>query len=427
MRNLVILFLLLFNYGAFGQDSQIHPYLAPRGGLRMDLPGNLISDTEMTDCQNVFFEQGYLKKRDGYSKLGTNQPLPGQVIGSDQFYLFSGTDYLLVMSTKGAWRYVSASTYWETINTTEQEDDCETTWTAKTNVTVADETSDYKEGSTAQKITPAADFTTGILAYRDQALGDKSAYEGVRIWVKPSIALTAGQLEVVISNSAACATEEENIDLPAMSADTWYLWFVDIATPSGINSIDSIGLKATADFGACDILIDDIHFVDYFNSGVTYDADNEDMCSFDYIRHTTQTEPWWIMSNTVDEIYKWTGSGAVAALIDVWPTGVTSLTCRYLIEFKDHLLLLDVSEDGNRYPQRVRWSDTADPNDFLNGNASYRLDTDCIQIQRRLLGRLQGTLYLARLCNGRLGHLSVRPKSNRGRMCSTSNSRVFGG
>jgi len=368
-----LLFIVLFlSTLAFSQDSQIHPYLAPRGGLRMDLPGNLISDTQITDCQNIFFEQGYLKKRYGYSRLGTNLPLAGQVIGSDQFYLFSGSDYLLALTTTGVWKYIPASTYWETIMTTEQEDDCETTWTAKANVTAADDTSDYKEGSTAQKISPAAGFTTGILAYRDQALGDKSAYGLVRIWVKSSIALTAGQLEVVISNSAACASEEENIDLPAMAADTWYLWFVSIATPAGINSVDSIGLKATADFGACDIRIDDIHFVAPFNANIAYDADSADLCSFDYIRHTTQSEPWWVMTNGTDEVWKWTGSGALSALIDVWPTGVTSLTCRKLIEFKNHLLFLDVSEDGNRYPQRVRWSDTADPNDFLNGNANYQ-------------------------------------------------------
>lgn len=358
---------------AFGQETQIHPYLAPRGGLRMDLPGNLISDTEMTDCQNVFFEQGYVKKRFGYSKKGDNLPLPGAVIGSDQFYLFGGSDHLLTMTTLGVWKYIYAGDRWETIMTSEQQDDCETTWTAAdANVTVADDT-DKKEGTYSQKISPDANFTTGVLAYRNQALGDKSSYGVVRLWVKSSVALTAGQLEFVISNDANCSTETEAIDIPAMSADTWYLWFIAIATPSGISSVDSLGLKATADFGAADIRIDDIHFVTTFSSSLEYDADSTDLCSYDYIRQINQTEPWWIMTNRVDELWKWTGSGTddLAQLISDFPSGVTSLTCRELIEFKDHLLLLDVSEDGDRYPQRVRWSDTADPCDFLNGNASY--------------------------------------------------------
>lgn len=371
-----VLILLFICSLAFAQDSQIHPYLAPRGGLRMDLPGNLISDTEMTDCQNVFFERGYVKKRFGYTELGGNLPLPGAVIGSDQFYLFSGSDSLLTMTTLGVWKYMPATTklHWETIMDSNQVDDCETTWTAPDgNVAVADDTTDYKEAPTAQKISPDANFTTGILAYHDQALGDQSGYGVVRLWLKSSIALTAGQIEFVISNSAACATEEETIDIPAMSADTWYLWFVEIATPNDIDSVDSLGLKATADFGAAVLRIDDIQFVTTFNSSVAYDATSTDLCAYDYIRELTETDPWWIMTNGVDELWKWAGgSGDLAALINDFPSGVTSLTCKELIEFKDHLLLLDVSEDGDRYPQRVRWSDTGDPNDFLNGNASYQ-------------------------------------------------------
>jgi len=339
----------------------------------MDLPGNLIADTEMTDCQNVFFEKGHIKKRYGYSELGDNLPLPGSVIGSDQLYLFSGSDYLLAMTTCGVWKYDATNDYWDTIMTTEQEDDCETTWTAKANVTVADDSTagNYKEGTASQKISPDANFTTGVMAYRNQVLGDKSGYGLVCLWIKSSIAQSAGALEFIISNDANCATETENIDIPALAANTWKLAFITIATPSGISSVDSLGLKATSDFGACDIYIDDIEFVEVFSSDVTYDSDDTDICSYDYIRDTTQTEPWWIMTNCVDSMWKWTGDGALAALISDYPSGVTSLTCRDLIEFKDHLLLLDVTEEGDRYPQRVRWSDTADPTDFLNGNASY--------------------------------------------------------
>jgi len=105
----------------------------------------------------------------------------------------------------------------------------------------------------------------------------------------------------------------------------------------------------------------------------TYDSSTEDLFSSDYIRKSTETDPWWIVTNGVDAIKYWTGSGQLADLISNLPSEVsTSLTCKHVLEFKDHLLLLDVSEDSNRYPQRVRWSDTADPRDFLNGNASYQ-------------------------------------------------------
>lgn len=368
-----LLILLCLEIAAFGQSkTQIQPYLAPRGGLRMDLPGNLISDVEMTDCKNVFFERGLVKKRYGYSKKGDNLPLPGAVIGSDQFYLFGGSDSLLVMTTKGIWQYLSNGDYWDTIMDSNQVDDCETTWTAKTNVTVADETTDIKEGSTAQKISPDVNFTTGLMAYHNIAMGDESSYGVVGLWIKSSIAQTAGALEFVISNDANCATETEAIDIPAMSADTWYLYFVAIATPSGIDSVDSLGLKSTSDFGDCNILIDDIEFIEAFSSNLAYDSNSTDLCSFDYVRKLTEKEPWWIMTNGVDEIWKWTGSDEIEPLISDYPDGVTSLTCRELIQFKDHLLLLDVVENGDRYPQRVRWSDTANPEDFIGGNASYQ-------------------------------------------------------
>ena len=121
-------------------------------------------------------------------------------------------------------------------------------------------------------------------------MGDESSYGVVRLWIKSSISLTAGALEFVISNDANCATETEAIDIPAMSADTWYLYFVAIATPSGIDSVDSLGLKSTSHFGDCNILIDDIEFIEAFSSNLAYDSNSTDLCSFDYVRKLTEKE-----------------------------------------------------------------------------------------------------------------------------------------
>jgi len=130
--------------------NNVLPYIAPRGGLRYDLPADLISDLEMSDCRNVYFQDGLVKKRYGYTKFGNNLPLPGPVIGSDQFYLFSGSDYLLAITTKLAFRLASpgSDAYWETINSSEVEDDCETTWTNDmgANGSVSDETTIKKVG-----------------------------------------------------------------------------------------------------------------------------------------------------------------------------------------------------------------------------------------------------------------------------------------
>jgi hypothetical protein len=222
--------------------TQIKPILAPRGGLRYDLPGDLISEVEMTDCRNVYFEDGLVKKRYGYDTMGSNLPLDGAVLGMDQFYKFDGSSTLLVMTENQIYKWLPASSLWNTIS--------------------------------------------------------------------------------------------------------------DAGGGYGLNAY---GIGA---YGA--------------NGADAFTGADSDLFSYDYVRKSTEVNPWWVMTNGVDRIKKYTGADTISDLIVDYPTGVTSLLCKHLIEFKDHLLLLDVTEQGSRYPQRVRWSDTADPEDFINGNASYQ-------------------------------------------------------
>lgn len=361
-------------------ELKFEPMIAPLGGLRLDLPADLIASTDMSDCNNVFLEDGLCKKRYGYSQFGSNLPLPGKFVGSDQFYLFGGGDYLLAITTKGIWNYTT-SEYWESIMDMEVEDDCETTWTNNmgANGAVVDGHTPYiKVGTHSQKISPGAGFTSGLMAYHDTALGNKTAYGVVRFWICSSIALQANDLQFLISNSAACATPTETISIPmALEAPIsgtyqWKLIFLAFADSTDLTSIDSIGLQSTRDFGACDIYIDDIRFVKAFSSSVAYTTSSSDLCSFDYIRKVATEEPWWVFTNGVDPIKKWDGgTDTLSDLISSFPAEAATLLADELIEFKDYLILFNTTEFGKPYPQRVRWSDTAKPDDFLNGNASY--------------------------------------------------------
>ncbi|GAG54806.1 unnamed protein product, partial [marine sediment metagenome] len=101
-------------------------------------------------------------------------------------------------------------------------------------------------------------------------------------------------------------------------------------------------------------------------------GDNDDFMSFDTIRDVNETDQWLVGTNGVDELVKWTGTGVATNLITDFPAGVTSLTAKQLLQFKSHVHLFDVSENGNRYPTRVRWSNTALPADYINGNASFQ-------------------------------------------------------
>lgn len=86
----------------------------------MDLPADLISPLELSDCQNIFFEDGLVKKRFGYKKMGTNLPLNGAVMGSDQYYKFGGQSYLLVMTTKDIYQWNSVTKRWVSIGVGEE-------------------------------------------------------------------------------------------------------------------------------------------------------------------------------------------------------------------------------------------------------------------------------------------------------------------
>lgn len=77
---------------------------------------------------------------------------------------------------------------------------------------------------------------------------------------------------------------------------------------------------------------------------------------------------WLILTNGVDNIQRFDGS-TIEDLANLPESGNTQ--CRALVVFNNHLLLLNTTEGGTAYPQRVRRSDTGDPTDWTNGNAGY--------------------------------------------------------
>lgn len=238
--------------------TQIQPILAPRGGLRYDLPADLISPLELSGCQNIFFEDGLVKKRFGYKQMGENLPLNGAVMGSDQYYKFGGQSYLLVITTKDIYQWNSVTKRWVSIGVGEA-------------------------GSVAYG---AGFYSAGGYGMQPNAYG-ASAY-------------------------------------------------------------------GSSFYGA--------------QKGAIFTGTDKDYFSYDYIRKRTESEPWWVCTNGVDPIKKYDGEN----FIDL---GGSPPKAKRLVSFKDHLHLLDVTELGegsDRYPQRDRWSDTGDPENWETGNSSYK-------------------------------------------------------
>ena len=77
---------------------------------------------------------------------------------------------------------------------------------------------------------------------------------------------------------------------------------------------------------------------------------------------TENAQDWFVLTNGVDPVKYWSGSGNIAdlpGLADCEPehgTPVTSVRAKTLLYFKNFLILGGTVENGNPRPQRVRWS-----------------------------------------------------------------------
>jgi parallel beta-helix repeat protein len=135
---------------------------------------------------------------------------------------------------------------------------CESSWTAATDVTCTTSTT-RKEGSNSASIAPAGAFTTGKLAYKDLgASTDFSAYQKVTLWVRSSIALQSGDLEVRLCSDTSGNTAVNTLAInEAFTANNWRPITLNNGGALGSN-IRTVALYATRDFGAATILVDDI-------------------------------------------------------------------------------------------------------------------------------------------------------------------------
>lgn len=97
---------------------------------------------------------------------------------------------------------------------------------------------------------------------------------------------------------------------------------------------------------------------------------------FTWINYASATyTPRLLFSNNKDVIQQYDGA-TVAAYVysmltsDAVPVAVTTLTCSYMTEFKDRLILLRTTENGTIYPKRIRISGTGVNSDDFRTSAT---------------------------------------------------------
>jgi hypothetical protein len=135
-------------------------------------------------------------------------------------------------------------------------DNCETAMTAGANVTATADTSFKKEGNTSAKLVMAAGAGVQLLAYGTISSIDLSQCDKVELWIYSSVALDAGDLQLQLDNTAACASALETIDIPATTAATWTRHVISLANPHLDTAIISWGIYQAVDKGACTVYVD---------------------------------------------------------------------------------------------------------------------------------------------------------------------------
>ena len=139
-------------------------------------------------------------------------------------------------------------------------EDCEDAWNefASAGITASLDTGDYKVGSGSAKFVFAAAAAAGARATEVITSTNLSLYTGIKLWIKCSVTQAAGGLQLLLDDTAQCASVLETLDIPALVAGQWTRVYLKLANPATDIAIISIGLKYTTDVGACTIHIDDV-------------------------------------------------------------------------------------------------------------------------------------------------------------------------
>jgi len=252
------------------------------GGLDFRYPAIELQGNVWADAKNVTVKGKDVTQRPGYVIYGSNIPLASNpIMAFDYFFDYDGTQYLFAWSTKEIYKYRSSSGMWECVTGGVVVQDCEdkTDWTASASITVTDDTTNRVVGTNALKIAVAAAFTTGIACYDDFVADDLTDYDYLHLWILSSVTAAAGDIQILLDNTAGCVSPLETIDMPALVAGTLTEVEVAIGTPADLGAVISVAVNIATDLGAMNIYVDDIRVVKRLTSTVDYEVSNEQMYS----------------------------------------------------------------------------------------------------------------------------------------------------
>lgn len=170
-------------------------------------------------------------------------------------------DHMFLPPSDGTTRIVEEWLYFKSI------DNCDTQWTAATNVTTAVEPTIRKEGTNSAKITIAAAFSCGgspPCKVAHHAVGgadgiDITAFRAVGFWIRADTAIAAGTFDLYLCETDDGTNPVEIINIPRLETDEWTYVVGFLKRPGVDNAIKSVALYSVVDDpGTPTLYIDDI-------------------------------------------------------------------------------------------------------------------------------------------------------------------------
>lgn len=129
------------------------------------------------------------------------------------------------------------------------------------NVTRTVDTQDFKRVSAVRMVVASGASAGLVLASKAISSLDLRKYDYAEFWIKSTVATSAGDLQLLLDDTALCVSPIETLNVPALTANTWTYVRVALVTPALDSAIISVGLKYTVDIGAATIWINDVRAV----------------------------------------------------------------------------------------------------------------------------------------------------------------------
>lgn len=355
------------------------PIPIARGGLNKDIEPTSLGGVFTPFMLNMIIEPKRVRKRLGYSQLGTNLPLTGTGMDLIEYIDARGTVHTIAITTTHAYEYQADTNLWLQITPSIDLENCDSGWTQGSGDTVAYDTSDKIRGSGSLKITLVAERSDGNqLAYKDISSVDITSMTHIGFWIKSSINLAANALEIVVSESNHGSGEKTGTYIEtlttALVADTWK--FVCLAkTLTSFNAVISCSIFANATIADATVIrLDDIRAYDEMAGHV--DKAISSSLATDINEFTGNGGLAQILSNQVDDLFYYEGdSGDVLATL---VHGYASFAnCVAIAEFWNHFMIINFN-NGNQNVRSIAWGDAGDIDDFSGGTSGFSYLTDSV-------------------------------------------------